>query len=75
MTRTKMIEKYREPMKVMNEINHTSDDCDVLLDKMIYMNNKYHKREVTGDDVYLMPEEFPYAEFDADYQELIKPEV
>lgn len=73
MTREKMMEKYLPQMKEFNKLNGTQDDVTVIMDKIIYMNNKKHGRAVTGNDNYLMPENFPYEEFDVDYLEAVKP--
>lgn len=73
MTRIKMQEKYREAFIEMNEKSGLSDDVEVLLNKLIYMNNKKQGRQVSGNDEYPVPDNFDWAGFEVDYQELVRP--
>nr|DAO66516.1 MAG TPA: hypothetical protein [Caudoviricetes sp.] len=73
MTRKEMQEKCRSVFVEMNTLAGTSDDMDVLLDKLIYMNNKKQGRQVSGNDEYPVPDNFDWAGFEVDYQELVRP--
>lgn len=73
MTRIEMQEKYREAFIEMNKKSGLSDDMEVLLNKLIYMNNKKQGRQVSGNDEYPVPDNFDWAGFEVDYQELVRP--
>lgn len=71
MTRKEMQEKYRGVFVEMNTLAGANDDMDVLLDKLIYENNKKQGRVISGNDEYSVPESFDWAAFEVDYQKFI----
>ena len=74
MTREKLIDKYMDVFKEMNALSGKSDDINVLLGKLIYLNHKKHGRDdlAPGNDVYPVPETFDWDAFEVDYQEVTK---